>query len=409
MNTPTTTLTPATPAPQILTPRQMTNAALATAPRTGGTLLTIANKQWMNRPADERFTNLESLASSVNARRRLSRATDIKLADMRLKVEGEGQLVANSSLAPSVPSHWAFGQLAGLVGAPANYLRNLNDPELVARNVNRSLELAEKARETMKVMTVLDEDGGDYGTMQAVTSRTYGRIWDADCVAAVQRIVERSNGKFHNPKDWSGTPSGLYASDHDVFMFMVDGGSMVDGGGERDQLHRGFIVWNSETGAKTFGLMTFLFRVVCGNHLIWGAEDVTKLLIRHTSGGPGRFDTDAMPALEAYSAGSEKPVQDAIAKAKSIRLITLVNLPGQTVSANPLENIDWVRAFAKKNGFTAPEIRSAIQFARAEEGQCDNLWDMVNGLTASARAIEHMDTRLDLEKRAGALMDLAKN
>jgi len=401
MNTTPTTTTPATA-------RQITNTAIRAAGTSGGTLLTTANKEWMNRPADQRFTTLDSLSVAVNARRKLSRANDVKLSDLRLSVNGEGRLIANSSITPATPSHWGFGQLAGIVGAPANYLRQLGDPELVARNVNRSLELAEKARETMKVMTVLDEDGGDISTLQAVTSKTYGRIWDADCVAAVGRIVERSNGKFFNPKDWSGTPSGLYASDHDVFMFMIDGGSMVDGGG-RDQLHRGFIVWNSETGAKTFGLMTFLFRVTCGNHLIWGAEDVTKLLIRHSSGGPGRFDADAMPALEAYATGSEKPVLDAITKAKGIRLITLVNLPGQTVSANPLDDKDWVKSFAKRFNFTAPEIRSAIQFARAEEGQCDNVWDMLNGLTASARAIEHMDTRLDLEKRAGSLMDLAKN
>lgn len=402
----TTTLTPAT---STLSARQITNAALRTAGSSGGQLLTVANREWVNRPADQRFTTLDALSDSVNARRKLSRAADIRLADLRLSVNGTGQLIANSTIAPATPSHWGFGQLSGLVGAPANYLRGLGDAELVARNLNRSLEKAEKARETMKVMTVLDEDGGEVNTLQAVTSKTYGRIWDADCVAAVQRIVERSGGKFHNPKDWSGTPSGLYASDHDVFMFMIDGGSMVDGGSARDQLHRGFIVWNSETGAKTFGLMTFLFRVVCGNHLIWGAEDVTRLMIRHTSGGPTRFDTDAMPALEAYAHGSEKPVQDQIARAKSIRLITLVNLPGQTVDANPLESTDWIRGFAKKFGFTAPEVRSAIQFARAEEGQCDSIWDMLNGLTASARAIEHMDTRLDLEKRAGALMNLAKD
>lgn len=389
--------------------RQITTNAMRAAVATGGTLLTTANREWMTRPADQRFTSLPDLAASVNARRKLSRAADVRLADVRMSVADDGQLIANSKIAPSTPSHWGFGQLSSIIGAPANYLRSLNDPELVARNINRSLENAEKARETMKVMTVLDADGGDVSTLQAVTSQTYGRIWDADCVSAVGRIVERSGGKFHNPKDWSGTPSGLYASDHDVFMFMVDGGSIVDGGGERDQMHRGFIVWNSETGAKTFGLMTFLFRVVCGNHLIWGAEDVTKLLIRHSSGGPGRFDSAAMPALEAYANGSERPVQDAIARAKGIRLMTLVNLPGQTVSANPLDDKDWVRGFAKKYNFTAPEVRSAIQFARAEEGQCDNVWDMLNGLTASARAIEHMDTRLDLEKRAGALMDLAKS
>lgn len=375
----------------------------------GGTLLTTANREWMTRPADQRFETLDSLRASVNARRTRSRAVNVELDDLRVHPSDDGSgLVINSGIVPASPSHWAFGQLAGIVKAPANYLRGL-PAELAARCLNASIDSGRADRDELKVMTIQPEEDG-LNTLQAVTSRSYGRIWDADVVEAVGRIVERSEGRFYNPKDWSGKPSGLYASDHDVFAFMIDGGSIVDGGGDRDQLNRGFIVWNSETGARTFGLMTFLFRVVCGNHLIWDAQDVSKTIVRHCSGAPSRFDRDVMPALQAYTTASVRPVEDAITRAKAIRLIGLVNLPGQTVEAEGIRlGDDWQKGFAKARGFTRPEVRDAITFAKAEEGRCETLWDLINGFTASARAIEYVDARVDLESRVGKLMALANN
>jgi len=382
-----------------------TNANLATlGNRNGGSLLTTANEQWRTRPADERYESLASLRDAVMTRRERTRAFDVDLTDLRAK-EDAGGLVFNSGIAPARPSHWAFGQLSSIVGAPASYLRKL-PVELVARCINSSLESYREDRDALKVMTV---EGEDIDTMQAVTSRTYGRIWDADVVEAVDRIVDRSGGRFFNPKDWSGKPSGLYASDHDVFCFMIDGGSIVDGGGERDRLNRGFFVWNSETGARTFGLMTFLFRVVCGNHLVWDAQDVSRMIVRHSSGGPARFDREAMPALLSYVNASAKPAEDAIAKAKGMRLIDLVNIPGQTVATETGRLGDeWQKAFAAKYDFRRAQVRDAVQFARAEEGRCETLWDLINGFTASARSIEYADARIELETRAGKLMALAR-
>ena len=382
-----------------------TNANLAIlGNRNGGALLTTANEQWRNRPADERYESLASLRDAVMTRRERTRAFDVDLTDLRAK-ETDGGLVFNSGIAPARPSHWAFGQLSSIVGAPASYLRKL-PVELAARCINSSLESYRDDRDALKVMTV---EGDDIDTMQAVTSRTYGRIWDADVVEAVERIVDRSGGRFFNPKDWSGKPSGLYASDHDVFCFMIDGGSVVDGGGERDRLNRGFFVWNSETGARTFGLMTFLFRVVCGNHLVWDAQDVTRMIVRHSSGGPVRFDREAMPALLSYVNASAKPAEDAIAKAKGLRLIDLVNIPGQTVATETGRLGDeWQKAFAAKYDFRRAQVRDAVQFARAEEGRCETLWDLINGFTASARSIEYADARIELETRAGKLMALAR-
>ena len=372
--------------------------------RNGGTLLTTANEQWRTRPADERYESLASLRDAVMTRRERTRAFDVDLTDLRAK-EDAGGLVFNSGIAPARPSHWAFGQLSSIVGAPASYLRRL-PTELAARCINTSLDQYRDDRDALKVMTV---EGEEIDTMQAVTSRTYGRIWDADVVEAVDRIVDRSGGRFFNPKDWSGKPSGLYASDHDVFCFMIDGGSVVDGGGERDRLNRGFFVWNSETGARTFGLMTFLFRVVCGNHLVWDAQDVSRMIVRHSSGGPARFDRQAMPALLSYVNSSAKPAEDAIAKAKEMRLIDLVNIPGQTVASETGRLGDeWQKAFAAKYDFRRAQVRDAVQFARAEEGRCETLWDIINGFTASARSIEYADARIELESKAGKLMALAR-
>lgn len=356
-----------------------------------------ANVQWRNRPADERYETLSGLKERVNGRRNRTRTADVSINDLHVE-EKEGVLVINEKIRPVAPSHWAFGQLATLSGAPAGYLRGL-PLDLAANCLNHSIKSV--SREALKLMTVRNDDGG-MDSLNAVTSVKYGRIWDADCVDAVGRIVERSEGKFYNPKDWTGKPSGLYASDRDCFMFMIDGGSMVDGGGVRDQLNRGFICWNSETGSRTFGLTTFLFRVVCGNHIIWGAEDVTKLIIRHTGSGPARFDREAMPILMDYVNAAAGPVEEQIRRAKKI---TIADLGPATMK--PLDD-EWIANFSSQRGFTRGELRDAIRFAQVEEGQCANLWDLVNGFTGSSRSLEFMDARFDLEKRAGSLLSLVE-
>lgn len=370
--------------------------------QTTGQVLTEANTQWRNRPADERFETMEQLRTAVHSRRMRSRAIDIDRSKILVEDSQQG-LIINSNIAPSAPSHWAFGQLCQAarlngVAAPANYLRQLPTP-LAVQCLNEGLRDGD--REAHKFMTIAPAENAPENTpntLQAVTSTTYGRIWDADVVDAVQRIVDRTNGSFTNPKDWSGKKAGLYASDHDVFIFMCDGGSILDGG-DRAQLHRGFITWNSETGAKTFGLQTFLFNVVCGNHLIWGARDINKLVIRHTSGGPYRFDSQAAPALREYINASPAPVLDAVKKAQAYLL------PDFSKDTNVLLE------FTAKAGvkLTRSEVTEAVRFAKAEEGDCRSLWQFIQGATAYARGYEFIDARVDLERRASKLLDLCTN
>ncbi len=353
------------------------------------TQLYNANREWATRPADQRFFTLPALAASVRSRRERSRSKDVSTAKFQTLDEGDDQIGLRWNGETVHPTNWSFQQYASLAGAPAAYMRKL--PAALAVNcLNHGLQ--KRDVEDVKVMLV-DQEGGDGdATLQAVTGVQYGRIWDADVVEACEKIIELSGGRFFNPKDWSGMPSGLYASDRDCFLFFIDGGSMVDGGSERDQLHRGFFVWNSEVGARSFGLSTFLFRQVCGNHIIWGAENVTEFRLRHSIGAPDRFAREAAPLLERYAESSTAGIEAAIQNAKA----RLLPAPGRADE----DLLKWFKAA----GFNGAEAKGAIRKARSEEGQLRNVWEAVQGLTAHAREIEWMDSRLDLERRAGRLL-----
>lgn len=366
-----------------------------------------AHRQWANRPADQRYQTLEALSAAVQARRNKSRSVDIDLSTIQVKplvvgekaVGNDGQtIVLNRGFHDVEPTHWSFGQLATNLHAPASYLREL-PTALLVQNLNHGIQRYAKDTGALKFMTISREDGGP-NTLQAVTSTTYGRIWDADVAACATRIVERTNGRFYNPKAYDmatgqPVPSGLYASDRDIFIFMIDGGSMFDVG-PRAQLNRGFILYNSEVGSKKFGLKTFLFNVVCGNHIIWGAQDIREVSIRHTLNGPARFDSEAMPGLLAYVNASAKPEEDAIRKAQNFLL--------------PAKDKDELIEWANKHGkFSRSEVMEAFEYAKREEGDCRTLFQFVQGGTAYARGFDYADTRTEVETRFSKLLDLAKN
>jgi hypothetical protein len=90
------------------------------------------SSEWFNRPADERYLSLSDLMASVQGGAERSRTRTVETAAIQveasrndaerltLMLPGAERLVA--------PTHWSFGQLASIVGAPATYLRQLPAP-----------------------------------------------------------------------------------------------------------------------------------------------------------------------------------------------------------------------------------------------------------------------------------------
>jgi hypothetical protein len=102
--------------------------------------------------------------------------------------------------APVAPTHWGFGQLSSLVGAPSTYLRDLPAP-LAAINLQHGL-LSHRS-EMVKTLEVED----DRFELRAVTGPDYGRIWDHELVGAVMKIAGDGTGntcwKVPGVLDWS--------------------------------------------------------------------------------------------------------------------------------------------------------------------------------------------------------------
>ena len=90
------------------------------------------SSEWFSRPADERFLSLSELFASVRSRAERSHTRTVESAAIKVDACRDNPdrlaLILPGSETPVVPTHWSFGQLAALVGAPAAYLRQLPAP-----------------------------------------------------------------------------------------------------------------------------------------------------------------------------------------------------------------------------------------------------------------------------------------
>jgi hypothetical protein len=367
------------------------------------------SSEWFNRPADERYLSLSELMAAVKGRAERSRTRTVESAAVRVEADrGDAErlaLVLPGSDQPLAPTHWSFGQLAALVGAPAAYLRQLSAP---LAGINLQYGLTSHRAEQVKT---LETDDGRM-ELRAVTGPDYGRIYDHELVAAVQRIAGKGTGdtrwKVPGVLDWSTgvynplvditqDTTTLYASDRDVFLFLVDDLNPIEAGrlpdGSPDLYFRGFYCWNSEVGAKTLGIASFYLRAVCQNRNLWGVEDFEEITIRHSKYAASRFAHEAAPALARFANSSPQPFINGIRQARE-----------RIVARTDEDRTEFLR----KRGFGKAETAKIIETVLAEEGRKpESVFDFVPGITAVARDKPHQDARLDLEARAKKLLDRA--
>lgn len=365
------------------------------------------SSEWYRRPSDERFLSLTELYSSVRERTNRSRTRTVESAAVRVEASQDNPeglaLILPGADVPLAPTHWSFGQLAQLVQAPAGYLRQLPAP---LAGINLQYGLSSHRAEQIKTLEA--EDGRV--ELRAVTGPDYGRIYDHELVSAVQRIAGNGNGdtrwKVPGTLDWSTgiynprvditrDSTTLYASDRDVFLFLVDDLNPIEAGrlpdGSPDLFFRGFYCWNSEVGAKTLGISSFYLRAVCQNRNLWGVEDFQEMTIRHSKFAATRFAHEAAPALQQFANSSALPFINGIRAARE-----------RVVARNDDERTDFLR----RQGFTKAETTKVLETVLAEEGRKpESIFDFVQGITAVARDRPHQDARLDLESRAKKLLD----
>lgn len=367
-----------------------------------GTTLTQAFDQWSNRPADERFKSLEDLhAATSRSRGMAAQSRGVALKSLRIGVDAKDVkaqpvLIGQNGNEANF-SHWAFGQVCRQLGAPAHYLRNL-PADLAATNLNHGIQSAIDP-EPVNLLFNAPQQVSQAGplTLRASTSSKYTRIWNSDVTSRLLRLVEMNPDWQPAPEAFDGS-RGLYASDEDMFAFLVDNQRPIFEQDKNGGLGRGFFVWNSEVGAASFGITTFLYEYVCGNHRVWGASGVTELRIRHIGNADDRAFMEIAREVKKYADSSASDDEAKIRRAMVLRL-----------GENKDEVLDRI--------FSLPRIdipRKTLEagYAKAVEhedwyGDPNTVWGITGGLTEVARDLPNASERTKLDRAAGKITQLA--
>lgn len=361
----------------------------------------LVHTQWAKRPPEERFVSLPEMLAQKRGIRAISKQGVVPSKRLELIPDpanaAAGLLIQGQNGRPAAMTHWTFGQLCELVGAPASYLRR-KDPRVVSISLNEDLIRFRKGEEVGVLVT--RDPSAEIGELRAATGPNYGRIWDDEVIEwLIGRFGDGVTGDFRVPGEFGRAVevdrdnTTLFASDRDMFVFLCDEVNRVEIKDRRDgkggSLARGFAIWNSEVGSKSFGVAMILFDYACCNRILWGVQGMREITLRHTKSAPDRWDDEVLPQLLSYAQAASSPIEAALAAAQQKKIDDVDKL-----LARQLDSKSLIEAVKKAH--------------LDEEGRpIETLWDATVAVTAHAKSARYQEDRVELERKGGRFLDLA--
>jgi hypothetical protein len=383
------------------------------------TNLVAASRQWAVRPADQRFWTLSELLEKTRTYAEESKVKELALSTCSVQPTDDNDLLLYGPTRQHGAKfqHYAFGQFSNLCEAPASYLRQLPAP-IAADCLNHGLSKLSGRQQIM-----FHQNGGL--DVRCITSDRYSRIWNYE-IANLALALEENEGWKTPPARPCGlenvptrqateadvlrksahpslgvkvgdeiSPSGLYASDHDCFIFQVNEDRAINGG-DGETLYRGVFWSNSEVGAARFRATLFLYESVCGNHICWNTKTIGEVTIRHT-GEARRAFSEAMASITARmeTAASDDEIRIRQAKQK---------LLGQSKE----EVVDFV--YGKSFGLSRKDCEEAYvladRHADLHGNEPNSAWGFASGVTRLSQQ-NYADKRDAMDRAAGKVLQLA--
>ena len=393
-----------------------------TTSKTTTTNLYTASKQWAERPADQRFESLDEMFDACRHYAEAARTARVLMNDLRVETNDSQTdlLLSGPAGNPATLTHWSFGQLCNRIAAPSDYLRKLPAP-IAATCLTHGLQ---KHGDDGNRCNALFHSNGNF-VCRAFTSDDYARIWNYELVGKLRDVAGdgwkvpparpawnnqpgsrpateadcldvRMAGLGIKPGDLIA-PAGLYASDHDCFIFMVNEEQRIDDGSDGG-LSRGFFISNSEVGASALKVTKFLYRHCCGNHIVWDAKNVQELRIVHRGRNDHRYGWKLRTELRQYANESAMDDQNRVTCAKGYilgatkdevieKLFGMKTLPRKTLDV------------AYDHACQEADIRTTVSPR--------SVWGMVQGITHMSQGTTYADERTALDRAAGKILSIA--
>jgi hypothetical protein len=307
-------------------------------------------------------TRLDELREHLNTLKTRQRDVVTNTRELAMTPDN-GALMVGGSERYNLRDH-AFGQVASKLQIPAHYLRRC-DPELRSRNVNRWLR--EEDRDLM-----LRIEGNE---VRAVLSRSYRTINHTDILGWLEsRLGSDTAVRFELTEGYLDVQ---VVGRHETGLPNAD----------RDALHRGLHLRNSEVGLARVQVSAMVYRTICLNGLVMG-NGRWAYQRRHV----GRAEI-ADQVREAFDRAIDLSGQAATAFAGTRGI--MVSQPEQA-----LERV------AQRYELAEPESEAVHNAYRREPGE--TLFHVINALTRAGNdnALP-VDSRHKLQSLGGRLTDLS--
>lgn len=387
------------------------------------TNLYTASRQWSERPADERFSSLDEMLTATRGYRERSREAEVAYGQLTVAASGDEVMLSGPNGGQARLCHWSFGQLARRVGAPAEYLRSL--PAGVAADaLSHGLSKMDGESSSERASLLFHNNGSLVA--RAMLPPKYQRVWNSEVVdrlCGLQELgwrVPPARPAFHGqPGSRLATeadvlnqgalggltvkvgdliaPAGLYASDHDMFAFLVNDRVRIQDGSE-DGLARGVFAYNSEVGGGSLKLTKFLYRGVCGNHIVWDCQQVEEIRMPHIGSIRDKWSIEVRRELSDYVNASTDDDHD------RIRLAQRYEIAG---TKDEVLNILFGKRIASRKNLLAAYEAATEQADTTTAGSPRTAWGFAQGLTHLSQRSPFADERNELDRAAGKVLSIA--
>ena len=378
-----------------------------------------AFKQWASRPSEERYKDLSSMRLALQQRSESSRSIGpIDISQMIVESVQDQLFLGYESESWKGGNcvelnNWSFGQLAQSVGAPASYLRSLPG-HLAADCINEGISDYPDRERAIYTST----NGGNL-TARAINSPQYSRYHDFQLISDLTDTLALDGWQVPPCRPYPGCPEsdtwlatsedvlpgdtfdlsiregdkigpgGLYSSDRDSFIFLVNQNNTVST--PSGPMFRALIVSNSEVGAASFKVDCFLYSAVCGNHILWGAEEIASVRVVHR-GRDNNARINSQAAIHASVRSAELSAsahtERAIEKAADT-LISFDDIVKQTGLSKTLVQVGQ---------------HMELQNPQDHGNRAGTVWGAVQGLTRASQHNNYQSERTIIDQAASKLL-----
>lgn len=305
------------------------------------------------------------------------------------------------------PTAFFTERLASEMKTSTDFLATLK-PETLTAALNEGWAKTRAADATMNLLARPCVEGGR--EVRCMTTGRYGRVFDAEILDAVDRWLLPAGYKAATPtintsfarRNEDGTMKpALFAGDRSShFLFNAELPKRDDGFGG---IRRGFMISNSEVGARALEWKTFYFRDLCANFIIWNASEVKGKKVRHMIQAVADARQELQTVMCGLSNEVEPVVYDTMARAQTTPFVVGKG-DGQRREL-ALEKLRRVYDLTLKRSELA--LFSAALPENMAQDNPWSVWSVAQGVTSAAKAEKWSDDMVEMSEIGGRILATA--